>query len=120
LLSTTWRTPNDTIATTGIATGVTVPQVSPRSSCQDGITLGTSSAATASASTIGAARVPRRATLSAVMYRHRTKAAARANGTSARNNAKQMPYRVQNRVEPPCGPPAMSTRYATANRTRIA
>ena len=87
---------------------MTVPKLSPRSSCQDGITLGTTSAASASASTIGAARVPRRATLIAVRYRHITNAAARANGSSATNSAKQMPYSVQNRGELPSGPPAMS------------
>ena len=78
-------------AATGIATGVTAANAAPALSCQEGMAGGISIAARASATTIGAARRPIRATVMIVMYTHRTNPAIRANGSSARNRAARMP-----------------------------
>ena len=61
----------------GIASGETLSKALARLSCHEGIATGTTSDAAAIATIAGAARAPKRPTLTAVMYRHMTNAGAR-------------------------------------------
>ncbi len=86
-----------TSAATGIATGVTSSNDPARLTRQAVMATGTTSAATANPVTRGADRTPMRPTARIARNTHITKAAARANGSSARNSAPRTPKDAQNR-----------------------
>src|SRR5215469_7938368 len=111
---------NVTTATTGIATGVTSSKEAPRLTCQDGITTGTTSAATEKATTSGTDLRPRYPTLSMVRKMNATNPAARANGSSASDSASRMPKQAQNaRPDVGCDMSSGAASQHAANTARM-
>ena len=83
----TWKNPNIARAVMGMLMAVPLFMAVLMPSCQEGTATGRSRAISVRATTTGAERPPRRATVTATINTHITKASARANGSSATQNA---------------------------------